>query len=169
MKVLVAVASRHNATSEIAEVIAKELRSSGLEVDLRDAEAVRNVAGYEAVILGSAVYTGSWLAAARRLVDFQAPALRKVQVWLFSSGPIGSDEPKQLADVPEIPYLMEATQAREHRTFPGKLDRHGLDIGARFASSVVEAPEGDYRDFAEIIKWADSIGSELVGRAKLRQ
>jgi len=78
MKVLVAVASRHHATREIAEVIADELKASGLEVDLRDAEAVPEVGGYEAVILGSAVYTGGWLAAARHLVDFQGPALRNV-------------------------------------------------------------------------------------------
>jgi menaquinone-dependent protoporphyrinogen oxidase len=89
MKVLVTVASRHQATRGIAEMIAEELKTSGLDVDLYDAADVPDLGAYEAVILGSAVYTGGWLPAARHLVDFQEPALRKVPVWLFSSGPIG--------------------------------------------------------------------------------
>jgi menaquinone-dependent protoporphyrinogen oxidase len=164
MKVLVAVASRHHATRDIAEVIADELKSAGLDVDLHDAEAVPDIGGYEAVILGSAVYTGGWLAAARHLVDFQGPALRNVPVWLFSSGPIGTDEPKLLGDAPEIPYLMRATQAREHRMFPGRLDKRSLEIAERFVNRVVEAPEGDYRNLGEVIVWANSIASQLAGR-----
>jgi len=164
MKVLVAVASRHRATRDIAEVIADELKTSGLDVDLRDAEAVPDIGGYEAVILGSAVYTGGWLAAARHLVDFQGPTLRNVPVWLFSSGPIGTDEPRLLGDPPEILYLMRTTQAREHRMFPGRLDKGSLEIAERTVSRVVEAPEGDYRDLSEVIEWANSIASQLAAR-----
>jgi menaquinone-dependent protoporphyrinogen oxidase len=164
MKILVAVASRHNATRDMAEVISDELKTSGLDVDLRDAEAVSDLGGYEAVVLGSAVYTGSWLAAARHLVDFQGPALRKVPVWLFSSGPIGTDEPRLLGDPPEIAYLMRATQAREHRSFPGRLDKQSLGIAERLVDRVAEAPEGDYRDLGEIIEWANSIASQLTAR-----
>jgi menaquinone-dependent protoporphyrinogen oxidase len=162
MKVLVAVASRHHATREIAEVIADELKASGLDVDLRDAEAVPDVRRYEAVILGSAVYTGGWLAAARHLVDFQGPALRNVPVWLFSSGPIGTDEPSPLGDPPEIPYLMRATRSREHMMFAGRLDKGGLEIAERTVSRVIEAPEGDYRNLGEVIAWANSIASQLA-------
>jgi menaquinone-dependent protoporphyrinogen oxidase len=162
MKVLVAVASRHHSTHEIAEAIADELKTSGLDVDLLDAEAAPDVGTYEAVILGSAVYTGGWLPAARHLVDFQGSALRKVPVWLFSSGPIGTDEPKQLGDPPEIPYLMRATEAREHRIFPGRLDKRSLNLAERSVSRVVEAPEGDYRELGEVIEWANSIASQLA-------
>jgi menaquinone-dependent protoporphyrinogen oxidase len=164
VKVLVAVASRHQATREIAEVIADELKTSGLDVDLHDAEAVPDIGGYEAVILGSAVYTGGWLPAARQLVDFQGPALKEVPVWLFSSGPIGTDEPKQLGDPPEIPYLMRATQAREHRIFSGRLDKASLNLAERSVNRVIEAPEGDYRELGEVIEWANSIASQLEGR-----
>lgn len=163
MKVLVTVASRHHATRDIAEVIADELKTSGLDVDLRDAEDMPDIGAYDAVVLGSAVYTGSWLPAARHLVDFQGPALRKVPVWLFSSGPIGTDEPRQLGDPPEIPYLMRATRAREHRIFSGRLDKGSLDVAERFASRVAEAPEGDYRELGEVIEWANSIASQLAG------
>ena len=55
MKALVAVASRHNSTREIAEAIAGELRASGLDADLRAADAVVDISGYDAVVLGSGV------------------------------------------------------------------------------------------------------------------
>ena len=126
MKVLVAVASRHDATRGIAEVISDELETAGLEVDLRDADAVANIADYQAIVLGSAIYTGGWLGEAKHLVDFNGPALRLVPVWLFSSGPIGADDAKTLDDPPEIAELIKATQAREHRMFPGRLDKRSL-------------------------------------------
>jgi menaquinone-dependent protoporphyrinogen oxidase len=161
MKVLVAVASRHNATRDIAEVIAEELRTCGLEVDRRDAEAVSDITDYQAVVLGSAVYTGGWLAAARRFVRVYELNLRSVPVWLFSSGPIGID-PKPLGDPPEVPELMEATQAREHRVFAGKLDKRSLSVAERLMTKVVSAPEGDFRDLGAIIAWARSIASSLA-------
>jgi menaquinone-dependent protoporphyrinogen oxidase len=162
MKVLVAIASRHDATRGIAEVIADELVTSGLEVDLRDADAVEDIADYQAAVVGSAVYTGGWLAEARHLVDFNGPALRKVPVWLFSSGPIGTDDTKTLDDLPEVQELMKATGAREHRVFAGRLDKRNLDVAERLVSKVVDAPEGDFRDLGAIIEWAGSIASSLA-------
>lgn len=162
MKVLVAVASRHDATHGIAEVIADELETSGLEVQLRDADTVPNIADYQAVVLGSAIYTGGWLAEAKHLVDFQGPVLRKVPVWLFSSGPIGTDDTKTLDDLPEAQELMKATGAREHRVFAGRLDKRSLDPAERSVTKVVEAPEGDFRDLGAIIEWAGSIAQFLV-------
>lgn len=55
------------------------------------------VGGYDAVVLGSAVYVGRWLEPARELVDAHAEELAARPTWLFSSGPIG-DPPKPEAD-----------------------------------------------------------------------
>jgi menaquinone-dependent protoporphyrinogen oxidase len=161
MKVLITVASRHEATRGIAEVIADELRTSGLDVDLFDAEAVPDVGAYEAVILGSAVYTGEWLSAAKHLVDFQGAALRKLPVWLFSSGPIGTAEAQTLDDPPEVQLLMRTTGAREHRVFGGRLDKQRLEGAERSVRKVIDAPQGDYRDLGMIIEWARSIALSL--------
>lgn len=163
MKILVAVSSRHDATRGIAEVIADELETSGLEVDLRDADAVANIADYQAVILGSAIYTGDWLAEAKHLVNFNGPTLRSVPVWLFSSGPIGTNDAETLDDPPEVEHLMKASGAREHRVFAGRLDKRRLDLAERSVTRVTSAPEGDFRDLGEIIEWAQSIASQLVG------
>jgi menaquinone-dependent protoporphyrinogen IX oxidase len=68
MKVLVSAASKHGATSEIAEEIAKELREALNErsgeggedarVEVRPPEQVNSVEDYAAVVLCSAVYSG---------------------------------------------------------------------------------------------------------------
>jgi menaquinone-dependent protoporphyrinogen oxidase len=60
-------------------------------------EQVDEVEGYDAVVLGSAVYAGHRLKPARKLVDRCGAALAARPVWLFSSGPVG-DPPKPEED-----------------------------------------------------------------------
>src|SRR3954447_17805409 len=60
MKILVAYASEHGATREIAEHIGRALGDAGLDVDVRDADDVNDVAPYDAAVIGSAVYMRPW-------------------------------------------------------------------------------------------------------------
>ena len=83
MKLLVTLATKHGSTGEIAEAIADELRASGLEVDRFAADAAPDIAEYDAVALGSAVYTGGWLPTAGRFAHANREALRKLPVWLI--------------------------------------------------------------------------------------
>ena len=99
MKVLVVAASRHGATAEIAEAIGARLRERGHVVDVGNPAELTSPAGYGAVIIGSAVYAGSWLKDAREFVKRNADALSAARVWLFSSGPLDdSDSPVSSAD-----------------------------------------------------------------------
>ncbi|MGH3734472.1 MAG: 2-oxoacid:acceptor oxidoreductase family protein [Micromonosporaceae bacterium] len=72
MRILVTVASRHGATTEIAERIGDQLRDalgqhdSAIRVEVRAADQPSQVDDYDAVVLGSAVYLGRWLEEARR-------------------------------------------------------------------------------------------------------
>ena len=76
MKVLVTAASKHGTTAEIAEAIAKVLRTTDLEVDIIAPNAVHELADYDAVVLGSGVYAGHWLKPARAFVDRHEGALQ---------------------------------------------------------------------------------------------
>jgi len=60
MPVLVAYASKHGATRQIAERIGEVLRASGLDAEVRPVRSAGDPAGYDAVVLGSAVYFGAW-------------------------------------------------------------------------------------------------------------
>ena len=163
MRVLVAYASRHGATAEIAEAIGRALRDAGLEVDVVEASAVDDVSRYEAVVLGSAVYVGRWLEAARDLVDESGDALAERPVWLFSSGPIGDPPKPEAEQAVQIDDVSERTGARDHRLFAGKLDRSALGFGESAVVLAFRAPEGDFRDWDEIAAWAGEIARALRG------
>ena len=149
MKTLVTAASRHGSTSEIADFLAKSLRESGMDADRRHPDDVLELTEYDTIVLGSAIYMGHWMKDAEEFTKRFSDALRLRQVWLFSSGPIGSGE--STTGVPsDIATLMEKTGAVEHKSFAGRLDREGLGFGERVAVRVVHAPEGDFRDWASV-------------------
>jgi menaquinone-dependent protoporphyrinogen oxidase len=112
-------------------------------------------------VLGSAVYAGRWLEPARQYAALYADVLRSRAVWLFSSGPIGEPPfpPDQPHDAAPIAAL---TGARGHRVFPGRLDKDRLTFGERAMVTAMRAPVGDFRDWAEIAAWADTIAAAVT-------
>ena len=93
MRLLVATASKHGATNEIAIEIGRTLTDHGVETEVLDVEDVSALDSFDAVILGSAVYIGQWLKPATTFAETHTDELRARPTWLFSSGPIG-DPPK---------------------------------------------------------------------------
>ena len=69
MKALVTAASRHGATLEIACAIAAALEAKQIEAPVLRVDDVTTLAGYDAVVLGSAVYMGHWLEGAKDFID----------------------------------------------------------------------------------------------------
>jgi menaquinone-dependent protoporphyrinogen oxidase len=103
---------------------------------------------------------GSWLPEARTCVERHRTRLVTVQVWLFSSGPLGGDD-KAAADPTQLADLMENIRARDHRLFAGKLDPSSLGFGERLIAKAIRAPEGDFRDWEAIRRWADEVAGAL--------
>jgi menaquinone-dependent protoporphyrinogen oxidase len=128
MKILVTTASKHGATAQIGTAIADHLTSAGHEADVREPDAVRDLDGIDAVVLGSAVYAGHWLKSARGFVTRLSPELARRPVWLFSSGPVG-DPPKPAEDAVDVAAAVADTGAREHRVFAGRVDKDQLGFG----------------------------------------
>src|SRR3982751_2220686 len=87
MRILVAYGTTSGSTGEIAEWIGEELRA-GFAVDVRPAGEVQDLDGYDAVVLGAAVYMAGWHQDARRFAHRFADELVRRPVWLFSSGPL---------------------------------------------------------------------------------
>jgi menaquinone-dependent protoporphyrinogen oxidase len=168
MKVLVAVASKHGATEEMADTIGRRLRDRGLDVDVRNVDDVADLDPYEAVVLGSAVYMGRWLEPARAFADERAGELAVRPTWLFSSGPLGSPPKPDPEKAVQIDAIIAKTGAREHRVFVGKLDRSRLSLGMRAVVRAVHAPDGDFRDWPAIAGWADEIADTLGSPALTR-
>ena len=162
MTILVTVATKHGSTAEIAEAIGRALEEAGNAVTVATVESVTSVESFEAVILGSGVYIGHWLAPARAFAHAHAEELRARPTWLFSSGPIGAPPLPKAEDAVDVDDLMQQTGAREHRLFGGSVDRHRLGFAERAVLLAVRAQDGDYRDWDDIAAWARGIAVELV-------
>jgi menaquinone-dependent protoporphyrinogen oxidase len=164
--VLVTAASMHGATAEIAEAIGKTLAEHGFAATVIPPGDVSDIDGYDAVILGSAVYTGHWLDAARDLVRRCRADLAARPVWLFSSGPVGEPTGKlaqaMAKDPVELPAIRAATGARDHKMFAGKLDPRSLGGIQRAALLAFPSLNGDFRDWDKITQWADGIAQQLA-------
>jgi len=159
MKTLVAVASRHGGTMEIGERIGACLRESDLDVDVHPIDRVNSLAAYDAAIIGSAVYMGRWLGQGRDFVEVRATELSRMNVWLFSSGPIsGRSDPH---DADDGLRLLEAVNGREHKLFAGRLEKDDLGLTERFIVRMVHPVYGDYRPWDDIDQWARAIAYEL--------
>ncbi|MBX6342225.1 MAG: flavodoxin domain-containing protein, partial [Thermomicrobiaceae bacterium] len=152
-------------TREIGDAIAATLRERGHDVDARDAGEVETVEGYDAAIIGSAIYMGSWLHDARHLIEREQPRLRRIPVWLFASGPLGDVDPQPRGDPSHLADLLRRAGAREHRIFVGKLDPDALGVVERLIARAVHAPEGDFRDWDAIRDWARAIDAALAAEA----
>jgi menaquinone-dependent protoporphyrinogen oxidase len=164
VRVLVSAASRHGSTAEIAERIGRVLRQEfadapATRVDVLPPDGV-DPDGYDALVLGSAVYMGHWLDGALRLSRRYAESGGHGPVWLFSSGPIG-DPPKPDQQPVDVGAVVMATKARDHRLFTGVLDRQRLTFGERALVAALRAPYGDFRDWAAVESWARDIAAEL--------
>ncbi|WP_282693791.1 flavodoxin domain-containing protein [Streptomyces sp. CC208A] len=159
-RVLVAYGSKHGATAGIADEIGRTLRDDGFDADVRPADAVTDVSGYDGVVLGGALYAGRWNGKARRCARRNAEQLRGRPLWLFSSGPVDSSaEQHDIPPVPGVARRMRQLDAREHITFGGALTADNPGFLAR--AMVRRGKGGDFRDPARIREWAHHIGAEL--------
>jgi menaquinone-dependent protoporphyrinogen oxidase len=168
MRILMTAASRHEATNEVAKVIADRIERAGIEVVTRRPEEVGHLSGYDAVVLGSAVYAGHWLRPAKELVERTSSRMRTMPVWLFSTGPVG-DPLKPDAPPADVGPMIELSGAREHRLFGGRLDRRHLGFAEKAMVRMVGAADGDHRPWAEIEAWAEEIAAALNAGAPTRQ
>jgi menaquinone-dependent protoporphyrinogen oxidase len=166
--VLVAYASKHGSTAEIATAIGQKLGERGHIVEVRSAGDVRDVRNYDAVVVGSAVYMSHWQKDGLNLLKRYERDLRERQTWLFSSGPTGGSEKSDpvlaeartsvtaVSPIKEVADRGERIGARGHATFPGKVGEEATGLLERWM------PRGDWRDFDAIRKWADGISEELT-------
>jgi menaquinone-dependent protoporphyrinogen oxidase len=159
MRILVTWGSKAGGTRGIAETIAAALRQHGVDVVAEPAGSVVALTGFNAVIVGGALYANRWHPAARRFVTANLAALREVPVWFFSSGPLdASADTSLIPPVSEVAVLMERAGALGHETFGGRLapDAKGFP-----ASAMARKRAGDWRNPEHARAWAESIVTML--------
>lgn len=165
IQVLVAYASRHGATAEIAKKIGEVLSEAGFSTTVLPANQAHDLSPYQAVVLGSAVYMGQWLKEAADFLRNNQDELAKRMVWLFSSGPTGPAPVRQLLKKWRFPRSLwsvaERIQPRDIVVFHGMLDMNKLSVQEKMVISGIRVHLGDFRDWDLIAVWAEGIADAL--------
>lgn len=178
MVVLVAYATRHGATAGIAERIAAGLCDTAVPAVAVPVGEVRDVRAHEAVVLGGAAYLFHWLRDATTFARHNRVALRERPVWLFSSGPLGTDlvddkgrDVLEVCRPKEFAELSPLLRARGERIFFGAYDPDARPetLGEHMFALVPKAraalPAGDFRDWPAVDAWVGEIAAALAADA----
>jgi hypothetical protein len=97
---------------------------------------VKDLGAYSAVVLGSAVYIGSWRKEAVKFLRANEKALADRPVWLFSSGPTGEGNLVELLKGWCFPTLLQPIadriQPRDIAVFHGVVDINNMNMAFPF-------------------------------------
>jgi menaquinone-dependent protoporphyrinogen oxidase len=85
--VLVAYASKHGTTREVAEAVAGTLQELDFRVAVMEAAQVRDVTPYDAVVVGGGLYMGRWHTDASHLLKRHRSELAAKPLAVFGMGP----------------------------------------------------------------------------------
>jgi menaquinone-dependent protoporphyrinogen oxidase len=158
-RLLVAYATKHGSTIEVAEAIASALREHGREVDVEPASDVRALDGYSAVVLGGALYMGHWHKDAARFLKRHLHALEDVPFAVFAMGP------KTVADeevASSRNQLDRALQAVPELTPAAVTIFGGVVDPSKLRFPFKHMPASDARDWAAIGAWAHEVAALFV-------
>lgn len=166
-KVAVIYATEQGSTRDIAEFIAADLADRGAEVQLREVGYAPGPAGFDTVILGSAIHNMDFLPAAVDYIGRNRAELAATDVRLFGvglgpalRGPVGRRVGRVVPK--KIAALRDAVRARDYRAFAGIYERRGVSRKARTLYRLMGGGRyGDLRDWSAIQGWATGIGNSL--------
>ena len=160
MQVLIAYGSKRGGTAGLAKMIGEELDRAGFQTTVKPAREVKGLDGFDAVIIAGALYAFRWHRDARRFARRHAQTLRDRPVWLVSSGPLdGSAGEGEIRPVKQAARVMTSIGARGHVTFGGRLEAGARGFPAR---AMAKKSAGDWRDPAQVRKWAATVAEALT-------
>ncbi len=161
--VLVAYATRHSSTGGIAEKIADVLCGLNHKVDLRYVENVSSIEGYDAVIVGSAIYEFNWLPVATDFIErFKLPLASMPVAYFFGCAGLKEDTPENQEGVmifinpvlAKYPGIVPVDIGR----FGGGVDFARLNSFETFVINFIGVTESeDWRDWEKIGAWAQKV------------
>jgi menaquinone-dependent protoporphyrinogen oxidase len=166
-RLLVAYATLHGSTREIAERIASQLRQAGLDVDVLPAGKVRSLQGYSAVVLGTALYMFRMHKDARRFMTRHQQAISGgIPLAIFAGGAYG---PNAGADSVEIRTRLNQELAAYGWLHPvcvkivgGRFDPARLHFPWNLVPALRNGQPSDARDWDDIAVWAAELPEALM-------
>jgi len=165
-KIMVAYATTHGSTAEIADAIAQVLREKGLETYVSSIRLVRNLDGYSGVVLGAPLYMFRWAGDAFKFLRGHQKAIQSgIPVAVFAGGPFGETKPEVWH---EVRANLDKEITKEAWFKPasvlivgGKFDPTGLRFPYNLIPAMKQQPASDLRDWDEIRDWANSLAEQF--------
>lgn len=161
--ILVAYATKHETTREIAAAIAATLRDEGLDAKAAPAGTVTSVSEYDAVVIGSPLYMGKILKEVKQFVDHFADALQKKPVAAFAVGMSCkdlTDENRKKVEAAMAPITGRVPIRGEMGMFAGRMNSSYIPV-LGFFMRYDEAKTEDARDWEAIRAWAGRLPARL--------
>ncbi len=169
-KILVAYASATGSTGGTAEIIGRLLAGKGAYVEVHPVQAVKNLEGFDAVVIGSAIHGGKWMPEATAFLQANQEQLGKIPTAFFLvclTLVNDTEETKKTAA-----QFLQAERALVNPVVEGRfagavlLNRLPFFMRLPFRIGLVSMGKGwnggDYRNYDAIRAWANSLASLLM-------
>jgi menaquinone-dependent protoporphyrinogen oxidase len=154
-KILLAYGTASGSTAEVAQAIADEMAKAGVQVDVSPVEEVKDLSGYDAVVVGTAVRAFHILGKTRRFFRKHQKALRALPVAYFLVClTMGEETPENIQKATDYAKPMVNIKAPVSLGLFGGCINHEkmTDI---FGKTMRSLPEQDHRDWDKIRAWAN--------------
>jgi menaquinone-dependent protoporphyrinogen oxidase len=161
--VLVAYATKHGSTREVADAIAETLRAHGDSADVRPAAEVASLEGYDGIVLGGSIYMGRWHSDARAFLERHATALAARPFGVFGMGPRTSEQ----ADIADSRQQLDRWLAKAPVTPASVAVFGGVLDPSKLSFPFNRMPASDARDWDAIASWAGEIADMLPTRGHM--
>jgi menaquinone-dependent protoporphyrinogen oxidase len=170
MKILVAYATTHGSTAEVAQFIGRVLSTYNADVTVSNVVDIQSVGGYDAYVLGSAIHAGLWLQEMCVFIDRfdNALAQKPSYFWVSCIRALEEDGRKHALKYYFDHKLLEPFDLRKQAVFAGKLNVNAITrheqwfLVANYDGKLTTGNiNQDYRDWKAVAAWANSIANDL--------
>ncbi|MBS1233680.1 MAG: flavodoxin/nitric oxide synthase [Bacteroidetes bacterium] len=165
--ILIAFAGNYDSTKEIAQYIAGIITRMGGIVEVKGVEEIRNLAKYDAVIIGSAARMDKLLGKTLRFARRHADELRqKITAYFVTCITMKNNTPENREKA--TGFLQPLCRIKEPvglGLFGGKLEYSKIGFLWKAIARQDKTGymvEGDFRDWSQIKAWAMDIGPRLL-------
>lgn len=157
MKVLIAYATKYGSTGEVAEKIGKVLESKGAEIRVANITEKPDPKGYDAAVVGGAVYMGMLNGKTKGFVAKHRKALKGIPVAYFVvSGTMKDDTPENREKIgSKLNPMIRKVAPVDIALFGGAFDP------SKGPKMMASEPASDYRDWNAITAWAEGLALKL--------
>jgi menaquinone-dependent protoporphyrinogen oxidase len=162
-KFLIAYGSAAGSTAEVAQAIGEEMQKGGVEVDVKPVEDIKNISGYDGVVVGSSVRMFTLLGKTKRFLRKHRKQLRQLPLAYFISCMTMKEPTEENLEKTKgfAKPMLKVKEPLSLGLFGGCFDPDKLT--GIFAQTMKEEPKEDARDWEKIKAWTREILPKLSG------